>query len=118
MMPAETGGVVIESLALAAPGRPMLDDLPIFVGVLYVPLALPALGLPHVHGLMVAALAIGLFFAIQIFALIFSRLLLGPPLPAALRPSLLILVSPFAVGYSTYAVTAGGTDLSLKHSSC
>ena len=81
------------------------------VGVLYVPLALPALALPHVHGLMVAALAIGLFFSVQLFALIFSRLLFEPPLPAALKPSLLILVAPSAVGYSTYTVTAGRTDL-------
>lgn len=34
-----------------------------------------------------------------------------PPLPAALQPSLLILVAPFAVGYSTYTVTVGRTDL-------
>lgn len=82
-----------------------------FVGVLSVPLALPALGLPNLHGLMVAALAIGLFFAVPLFILIFSRLLFEPPLPAALKPSLLILVAPFAVGYSSYTVTAGRTDL-------
>ena len=81
------------------------------VGVLNVPLAQPALGLSHLHGLMVAALAIGLFFAVPLFTLIFSRLLFEPPLPAALKPSLLILVAPFAVGYSTYTVTAGRTDL-------
>jgi len=81
------------------------------VGVLSVPLALPALELPHVHGLMVAALAIGLFFAVPLFTLIFARLLFEPPLPAALKPSLLILVAPFAVGYSTYTITAGQTDL-------
>ncbi len=81
------------------------------VGVLNVPLALPALGLPLLHGLMVAALAIGLFFAVPLFTLIFSGLLFGPALPAALKPSLLILVAPFAVGYSTYTVTAGRTDL-------
>jgi tellurite resistance protein len=81
------------------------------VGLLNVPLALPALGLPSLHGLMVAALAIGLFFAVPLFTLIFSRVLFGPPLPATLRPSLLILVAPFAVGYSTYTATAGRTDL-------
>jgi len=81
------------------------------VGVLNVPLALPALGMPQLHGLMVASLAIGLFFAVPLFTLIFWQLLYEPPLPAALRPSLLILVAPFAVGYSTYTVTAGRTDL-------
>ena len=81
------------------------------VGLLDVPLALPALGLPPMHGLMVFALAVGLFFAVPLFTLIFSRLLFEPPLPDALKPSLLILVAPFAVGCSTYTVTVGRTDL-------
>ena len=80
-------------------------------GLLCVPLALPGLGLPHVHELMVAALAIGLFFAVLVFALILTRLAFDAPLPAALKPSLLILVAPFAVGYSTYTVTVQRTDL-------
>jgi tellurite resistance protein len=66
------------------------------VGLLDVPLALPSVGLPPMHGLMVLALAVGLFFAVPIFTLIFSRLLFEPPLPDALKPSLLILVAPFA----------------------
>ncbi|HVI04641.1 MAG TPA: hypothetical protein VM711_00925, partial [Sphingomicrobium sp.] len=49
------------------------------VGLLNVPLALPVLELPPLHGLMVAALAIGLFFAVPLFTLIFSRLLFEPP---------------------------------------
>ncbi len=81
------------------------------VGLLDVPLALPALGLPPMHGLMVFALSVGLFFAVPLFTLIFSRLLFEPPLPDALKPSLLILVAPFAVGYSAYTVTVGHTDL-------
>jgi tellurite resistance protein len=81
------------------------------VGLLDLPLAAPALGLPPLHGLMVFALAAGLFFAVPLFTLIFSRLLFEPPLPDALKPSLLILVAPFAVGYSTYTVTTGQTDL-------
>ena len=81
------------------------------VGLLDVPLALPTLGFPPMHGLMVLALAVGLFFAVPLFTLIFSRLVFEPPLPDALKPSLLILVAPFAVGYSTYTVTVGQTDL-------
>jgi tellurite resistance protein len=86
------------------------------VGMLDIPLALPSvdlasLGLPPMHGLMVMALAVGLFFAVPLFTLIFSRLLFEPPMPDALQPSLLILVAPFAVGYSTYTVTTGQTDL-------
>jgi tellurite resistance protein len=53
-----------------------------------------------------------LFFAVPLFTLIFSRLLFEPPLPAALKPSLLILVAPFAVGYSTYTVIDPTRDVS------
>jgi tellurite resistance protein len=86
------------------------------VGMLDIPLALPSLdlaslGLPPMHGLMVMALAVGLFFAVPLFTLIFSRLLFEPPMPDALQPSLLILAAPFAVGYSTYTATTGQTDL-------
>jgi tellurite resistance protein len=80
------------------------------VGLLDVPLALPVLGLPPMHGLMMFAVAVGLFFAVPLFTLIFSRLLFEPPLPDALKPTLLILVAPFAVGYSAYTVTVGQTD--------
>ena len=81
------------------------------VGLLDVPLALPTLGLPPMQGLMVFALAVGLFFAVPLFTLIFSRLLFEPPLADAVKPSLLILVAPFSVGYSTYVVTVGQTDI-------
>lgn len=81
------------------------------VGLLDAPLAIPTLQLPSLHGLMVFAVAVGLFFAVPLFTLIFSRLLFEPPLPDALKPSLLILVAPFAVGYSAYTTTAGQTDL-------
>ncbi len=86
------------------------------VGLLDVPLAIPALGFDPVyatslHQLMVMDLAVGLFFAIPLFTMIFSRLLFEPSMPDALQPTLLILVAPFAVGYSTYTVTNGTSDL-------
>lgn len=86
------------------------------VGLLDVPLAIPALGFAvspgsPMHALMVMDLAVGLFFAIPLFTLIFARLVFQPSLPDALQPTLLILVAPFAVGYSTYTVTVGTTDL-------
>jgi len=81
------------------------------VGLLDLPLALPSLGMPPLHGLMVFALAVGLFFAVPLFTLIFSRLLFEPPMPDSLKPSLVILAAPFAVGYSTYTVTVGQADL-------
>ena len=81
------------------------------VGLLDVPLALPSLGLPPMHGLMVLCLAVGLFFAVPLFTLIFSRLVFEAPMPDALQPTLLILVAPFAVGFSTYLVTTHQADL-------
>ncbi len=81
------------------------------VGLLDVPLALPVLGLPNLQGLAVFCLAVGLFFALPLFSIIFARLLFEPPMPDALKPSLLILVAPFAVGTSTYAVATGSNDL-------
>ena len=81
------------------------------VGLLDVPLALPVLGLPDLQGLSVFCLAVGLFFAVPLFSIILSRLLFEPTMPNALKPSLLILVAPFAVGTSTYAVTTGSNDV-------
>lgn len=86
------------------------------VGLLDIPLAVPAVGFAPapdslLHALMVMDLAVGLFFAIPLFTLIFARLVFQPPLPDALQPTLLILVAPFAVGYSTYTVTTGANDV-------
>ena len=81
------------------------------VGLLDVPLAVPLLGLPPMQGVMVLGLAVGLFFAVPLFTLIFSRLVFEPPMPDALQPTLLILVAPFAVGFSAYVATTGQVDL-------
>jgi tellurite resistance protein len=81
------------------------------VGMLDVPLALPYLGLPPMPGVMILSLAVGLFFAVPLFTLIFSRLVFEAPMPEALQPSLLILVAPFSVGFSSYVVTVGRIDL-------
>lgn len=81
------------------------------VGLLDIPLAAPSLALPPMHGLMVACLAIGLFFAVPLFTLVFSRLLFDEKLPDALQPTLMILLAPFAVGFSTYVTTTGQVDL-------
>jgi len=81
------------------------------VGLLNVPIALPVLGLPGAHGITVFCLAVGLFFAVPLFTLILWRLLFEQPLPDQLKPSLLVLVAPFAVGFSTYTITVGQVDL-------
>jgi tellurite resistance protein len=81
------------------------------VGMLDVPLAVPALQWDGLHGVMVFGLAVGLFFAVPLFTLIFQRLVLEEPLPPPLQPSLLVLVAPFSVGFTAYVTTTGGIDL-------
>jgi tellurite resistance protein len=81
------------------------------IGLLDIPLAVPALQFESLRGVMVFGLAVGLFFTTPLFTLIFQRLLFEPPMPEALRPTLLILVAPFSVGYSSYVATTGQTDL-------
>lgn len=82
------------------------------VGMIDVPLAMPALGFESsLHGVMVLGLAVGLFFTIPLFTMIFSRLVFEEPLPKPLQASLLILLAPFAVGASAYIATTGQVDL-------
>jgi tellurite resistance protein len=81
------------------------------VGMLDVPLALPSLELPPLPEVMILSVAVGLFFAVPLFTLILSRLVFDAPMPDSLQPSLLILVAPFSVGFSSYVVTGGRIDL-------
>jgi tellurite resistance protein len=82
------------------------------VGMIDVPLAVPSLGwFDSLHGVMVFATAIGLFFAIPLFTLILSRLMFDEPIPDAMQPSLLIMVAPFSVGFSAYVTTVGQIDV-------
>jgi tellurite resistance protein len=82
------------------------------VGMIDVPLALPALGwADSLHGVMVFATAVGLFFAIPLFTIIIARLMFEEPFPEPMQPALLILVAPFAVGFSAYVTTSGSIDL-------
>ncbi|WP_283603278.1 SLAC1 anion channel family protein [Serratia proteamaculans] len=82
------------------------------VGMLDIPLAVPALHFTEPpHALMVLGVSVGLFFAIPLFTIILSRLMFEEPMPAAMSPSLLIMLAPFAVGFSAYVITVGHVDL-------
>lgn len=54
------------------------------------------------HEINLLCLAIGGIIAIVYFTLIVSRLIHHDPLPVGLRPSLLILIAPFEVGFLSY----------------
>jgi len=76
------------------------------VGLVDIPIAMPALGLGDLSGIGLLGFCAGLFFAIPLFTLILSRLVFQPPMPEPLRPTLLILLAPASVGFSAnFAVT-------------
>jgi len=81
------------------------------VGMLDVPLAVPALALPQLNDSMLLGLSVGLFFAVPLFTMIFHRLVFEAPLPARLQPTLLILVAPFSVGMLAYVAATDRVDL-------
>ncbi len=81
------------------------------VGLLDVPLAMPILGLSGHHEAMVFALTVGLFFTVPIFTLVLQRILFDQKGSETLAPTFLVLMAPFAVGYSAYDVVTGSNDL-------
>jgi tellurite resistance protein len=81
------------------------------VGMLDIPLAVPSLHFQSMHGVMIFSLAVGLFFAVPLFTIILSRLIFEESMSQALQPSLLILLAPFSVGFSSYVATTGQVDI-------
>jgi len=57
-----------------------------------------------------AALAVGTVLALVLYALIVGRLVHQEPMAKAMRPSLVVLVAPFAVGHLAYTNVLGGAD--------
>jgi tellurite resistance protein len=57
-----------------------------------------------------AACAVGTMLALLLLSVIFTRLVHRETLPAAMTPSLMILVAPFAVGFLAYTNIIGGID--------
>lgn len=80
------------------------------VGLIDIPLAVPALNMQGLDELLMFSLALGLFFAIPLFTLVMSRLMFEEPLGTALQASLMILLAPFAVGFSAYVTVVGTVD--------
>ena len=81
------------------------------VGLLDVPLALPALGWQSLHGVMVFSVAVGLVFGLPLLGMVLTRLMREDAMPAPLQPTLLLLSAPFSVGFSAYTATTGQVDL-------
>jgi len=81
------------------------------VGTLNISVVGVTLDVPGARSVSAFGLAVGLFFAIPLFTLILSRLIFEQPMLQAQRPSLLILVATFAVGFSAYLSVVGRVDL-------
>lgn len=80
------------------------------VGVINIPLALPVLQLNIAPALMMYELSTGLFFALPLLTLIIARMMFAEPVPEPSQPSVMILLAPFAVGFSSYILTTGHMD--------
>jgi tellurite resistance protein len=80
------------------------------IGILNIPAAGFLREVPIVQELDLLAVGIGLVFALALFTLVFARLVLRPPLPAPLQPTLAIMMAPFAVGFVGYTSAIGGVD--------
>lgn len=57
---------------------------------------------PWAHEINLLSLAIGGIVALVFFTMILSRLIHQAPLPAGLRPSMIIMIAPFEVGFLGY----------------
>lgn len=80
------------------------------VGILDIPLAAPSLLPAPDPQFLIACLAIGFFFAVPLFTIIFARLVFGHALPPAMQPAVLIMVAPPSIGFSSYVSVTGHVD--------
>lgn len=62
------------------------------------------------HEINLMSLAVGGFVALVFFTLIFGRVLHHAPLPAGLKPSMMIMIAPFEVGFLGYTNFAHRID--------
>ena len=81
------------------------------VGTLDVPIVGYRLPITGIHEICIMYFGIGLIFTIILLPIIISRLLFQPALPEALKPTLLILVGPFALAFSCYDSLTGSHDI-------
>jgi tellurite resistance protein len=72
------------------------------VGTLNISIVGVTLDVPGAQAVSAFGLAVGLFFAVPLFTLVLSRLIFEESMLQGQRPSLLIFVATFAVGFSAY----------------
>ncbi len=84
------------------------------VGTLDVPIVGSQLPVYGIHEICLLFYSIGLLFTIIIFTIVISRLLFQRPLPEALKPTVLIMIAPFALAFSGYESLTGGQDITAS----
>jgi tellurite resistance protein len=70
-----------------------------------------AISMPWAHQVELFAMAVGTMIALLFFTMIMSRMIHHDPLPAAMTPSLLIIMAPFEVGFLAYVQLTGHVDM-------
>lgn len=81
------------------------------VATLDIAVAGGSLPLPWAHEVNFLAVAIGTVLALLFFTMILSRLIHHDPLPAPMKPSMIILIAPFEVGFLAYVNVTGRVDM-------
>jgi tellurite resistance protein len=94
-----------------APGSVMPAWLIAGVGSLDIVVAGGALPAAWTHEVTLLAAAVGTVSALVFFLLIFSRLVHQAPVMEAMRPSKMILVAPFSVGFIAYVSLVQKVDM-------
>ncbi|WP_222848880.1 SLAC1 anion channel family protein, partial [Campylobacter fetus] len=84
------------------------------VGTLDIPFAKNLFNFNYLDDVSIAALGVGLFFAIPIFVIIKTKLLFSEPMPDKLIPTLMIILAPFSVGFSAYIEVVKNVDIFAK----
>ena len=80
------------------------------VATLDIAVAGGAMPMQWAHEVNLFALAVGTMIALLYFTMIMSRIIHQEPLPAAMVPSLMILMAPFEVGFLAYTNFTHGVD--------
>lgn len=104
----------VAAVRLLRGGRAPRDAVPALlipgVAALDIPVTGAQMTMAWAAELNLAALAIGGVQALLLLSLVFARLVQQPALAAGLKPSLMILVAPFAVGFLAYTNVVGEVD--------
>ncbi len=93
------------------PGNAMPAWLIPVVGTLDVPIVGYRIPITGIHEICLMFFGIGLMFSIILIVIIISRLLFQPPLPEALKPTIILLIGPLALAFSDYESLTGAQDM-------